>query len=163
MHLRTLAALAACHGLALALAAPAPAALPQGPNILLVIADDLTASALGAYGNTEVHTPNVDRLAQRGMVFERAYCQYPVCAASRASLLSGLYPPRVRDANGSYENVDAVLGSHVTLPEHFRLSGYTTSRISKLYHMRIPGDITAGAAGPDHGPSWSQTFNVLAP
>ncbi|QDV07573.1 Choline-sulfatase [Planctomycetes bacterium Poly30] len=133
------------------------------PNVVFIIADDLTAEALGAYGNLEVDTPHIDRLAQRGVTFDRAYCQYPVCAPSRASLLSGRYPPELGGANGSYTNLDSVLGSAATLPEHFRLNGYTAARVSKLYHMAIPGDITSGAAGSDHAPSWDLTNNILAP
>lgn len=144
-----------------AIAAPAAGGGP--PNVLLVIADDLTAEVLGAYGNGVVHTPNVDRLAQRGVVFDRAYCQYPVCTHSRASLFSGRYMDELVGINGSFSNLDAVLGPDATLPEHFRLAGYTSERISKLYHMRVPGDITAGASGPDHAPSWDRVHNVQAP
>lgn len=133
------------------------------PNVVFLIADDLTAEALGAYGNVEVETPNLDRLAQGGVVFDRTYCQYPVCAPSRASLLSGRYTPELMGANGSYTNLDSVLGQDATLPEHFRVNGYTSARVSKLYHMRIPGDITNGAPGSDHVPSWDHTDNILAP
>ena len=139
---------------------PPPAA---GPNVLFLIADDLTANALACYGNSLVHTPNIDALASRGMRFDRAYSQYPVCNASRSSILSGLYPDRIKAVGGSYTAYDAALGSESTLPEHFRLNGYTSSRVSKIYHMRIPGDITSGSPGPDHGASWNTTYNVLAP
>lgn len=136
---------------------------PTGPNVLFLIADDLTADALGCYGNSDVLTPNIDALADRGMLFERSYCQYPVCNASRASMLTGWYTSRIEAAGGDFNQFDAALGDHNTLPEYFRLSGYTSARVSKLYHMRIPGDITSGAAGPDHAPSWDMTFNALAP
>ncbi len=139
---------------------PPPA---TGPNVLFLIADDLTANALACYGNTLVHTPNIDALASRGMRFERAYSQYPVCNASRSSILSGLYPDRIKAVGGSYTAFDAALGAESTLPEHFRLNGYTSSRVSKIYHMRVPGDITSGSPGPDHGDSWDTTYNVLAP
>jgi len=136
---------------------------PAGPNVLLIVADDLGAGALGCYGNAEVLTPNLDALAAEALVFDRAYCQYSVCAASRASFGTGLYPARIQALGGGFENFDAAIGSHRTLYEHFRLSGFTTARVSKLYHMRIPGDITAGVSGPDHAPSWDLTFNVQAP
>ncbi len=144
------------------LAAPAQGGT-TAPNVLFVIADDLTAEALSVYGNTHVHTPNVDRLAQRGIVFDRAYCQFPVCTASRASMLSGLYTSQLVGSNGSFTNLDSVLGPRSTMPEHFRLNGYASARVSKLYHMRVPGDITSGAAGSDHAPSWDTTYNVTAP
>ncbi|MCA8980873.1 MAG: sulfatase, partial [Planctomycetes bacterium] len=133
---------------------------PDRPNVLFLIADDLTASALQTYGNAEALTPELNALAQRGMVFERAYCQYPVCDQSRPSLMAGWYPQRIAAAGGGF---DAALGAHSTLPEHFKLNGYDTRRISKVYHMRVPGDITSGSSGPDHGPSWNSVFNVLAP
>ncbi|MCA8980608.1 MAG: sulfatase [Planctomycetes bacterium] len=136
---------------------------PDGPNVLFLIADDLTASALEVYGNSEVQTPNLNALAARGMVFENAYCQYPVCDASRASMMTGWYTDRIQQEGGGYSNFDAALGSHATLPEHFRLNGYTSRRISKIYHMRVPGDIHDGTSGPDHAPSWNSIFNVQSP
>jgi len=136
---------------------------PEGPNVLFLIADDLTASALEVYGNTEVNTPNLNALAARGMVFDRAYSQYPVCDASRASLMTGWYTNRIQHEGGTYANFDAAIGSHSTMPEHFRLNGYTSRRISKLYHMRVPGDIHDGTSGPDHAPSWNSAQNVQSP
>ena len=59
-------------------------------NVLLIVADDLNCD-IGAYGNMLVKTPNIDRLASRGVVFENAHCQYPWCGPSRASLMTGLY------------------------------------------------------------------------
>lgn len=136
---------------------------PTGPNVLFLIADDLTASALEVYGNSDVHTPNLNALAARGMVFDRAYCQYPVCDASRASMMTGWYTDRIQHEGGNYSNFDSAIGSHSTMPEHFRLNGYTSRRISKIYHMRVPGDIHDGTSGPDHGPSWSSAQNVQSP
>jgi len=134
------------------------------PNVLFIIADDLTANALGCYGNEQALTPNIDRLAQRGMLFERAYCQYPVCGPSRAALLSGLYPQQNGVTSNTREDVlSTSLGDHPTLPQHFRNNGYTTARIGKLYHMGVPGDITAGSNGADHPASWSMRFNIQAP
>src|SRR5262245_35845830 len=79
-------------------------------NVLLIISDDLN-NDLGCYGHPAVKSPNIDRLAQRGVKFERAYCQYPVCSGSRSSFLTGLRPNTTRvfanaprNPDGKYEN-----------------------------------------------------------
>ena len=77
-------------------------AFADKPNVLLIAVDDLNAD-LGCYGHPLVKSPNVDRLAKRGLRFDRAYCQYPVCNPSRSSFMTGLYPEPV-----SY--------THLTLP-----------------------------------------------
>lgn len=135
------------------------------PNVLLIIADDLTYTALGCYGNDHVNTPNIDALARRGMLFKRMYCQFPVCGPSRASFLSGMYPPTIGvQSNGMASRINKVLsGNLVSMPEQFKNHGYTTARISKLFHMAIPAHITRGVAGPDHRASWSRTFNCKSP
>src|SRR4051812_41793631 len=83
---------------------PQLALTPQSsrPNVLMIFVDDLNCS-LGCYGNPIVRTPNIDGLAARGVKFERAFCQYPVCNPSRTSILSGLRPSRTGVmSNSSY-------------------------------------------------------------
>ncbi|MBX2853281.1 MAG: sulfatase [Phycisphaeraceae bacterium] len=134
------------------------------PNVLFIIADDLAANALGCYGNEQVLTPNIDRLAARGFTMDRAYCQYPVCGPARAALLSGLYPQQNSVThNGARDTLTAALGDRPTLPQYFKQNGYTTARCGKLYHMRVPGDITAGVSGPDHKASWTEAYNFRGP
>ncbi len=136
---------------------PASAGLSaeKRPNVLFLICDDLNCD-LGCYGHPLVRTPNIDALAQRGMRFERAYCQFPLCGPSRASFMTGLYPDQslVR-RNGIYirEHVPNV----VTLSQMFRAHGYFATRVGKIYHYNVPRHI--GTSGHDDPYSWNQTFN----
>ena len=65
---------------------------PEKPNILFIISDDLTATAVSSYENKACNTPNIDMLAKEGVRYTMAYCNYPVCGPSRASMLNGYYP-----------------------------------------------------------------------
>lgn len=133
----------------------------ERPNVLFVMADDLTAEALGCYGNDECATPRLDRLAGRGLRFTRAYCQYPVCGPSRAAVMAGMYPQAIGVlSNGDSRSFTENLGDRPSLPQHFRRHGWRSARVGKLYHMRVPGDITAGVDGPDHPASWDEAFNA---
>jgi iduronate 2-sulfatase len=108
------------------------AAERQKLNVLYIVADDLNCN-LGCYGHPVVKSPNIDRLASRGVRFDRAYCNYPVCNASRTSFLSGRRP----DTTGVVDNVTpprTFLKDAAMLPEHFRNSGYTTIKVGKIFH-----------------------------
>lgn len=134
------------------------------PNVLFIISDDLSAETLSCYGARDCRTPHIDRLAERGMRFTRAYCQFPVCGPSRAALMSGMYPRAIGVVgNGSSGNFTRVLGDRPSMSQHFIQSDYYAARVSKIYHMRVPGDITAGVDGPDHAASWVERFNCKAP
>lgn len=129
-------------------------------NVLFVISDDLSSRALGCYGNTQCKTPNIDKFASQGTLFRNAYCQYPVCGASRASFMSGMYPHKIGVlGNGGAESFSANLGSRYTMSQNFYKQGYYAARVSKIYHMLIPGNITEGVSGPDHKASWNEAFN----
>lgn len=97
-------------------------------NVLFIMADDLNVD-LGCYGHPLVKTPNLDRLAARGVRFARAYCQYPLCSPSRTSLLSGLRP----DTTKIYGNGVPFKGA-TWLPEYFGQNGYFTARVGKIEH-----------------------------
>lgn len=116
---------------------------PAAKNVLFLISDDLRANVLGCYGDALCKTPNLDRLAESGMLFERAYCQGVWCAPSRQSFMFSRY----RDAKG------------VNLGEHFKTNGWYSARVGKIYHMRVPGDIIAGTNGKDVASSWTERFN----
>ena len=104
----------------------------QPPNILFISIDDLRPE-LNCFGASNIFSPNIDQLASEGMVFQSAYCNVPVCGASRASLLSGLYPTNKRFTNyGSRVEKDAP--GVTTLPEHFKNNGYFTTSIGKVFH-----------------------------
>ena len=143
------------------LAAPALAA---PPNVLFIISDDLSAEALGCYGAPQCKTPNIDRLAAEGVRFTRAYTQFPICGPSRAALMAGRYPQSIGImGNGQSGRFEDAMGDAPSMAEHFRNNGYHTARVSKIYHMRVPGDITAGVDGPDHAQSWVEKHNFKAP
>jgi len=101
-------------------------------NVLFILADDLNTS-LSIYGNTVVKTPNFERLAKRGVTFDRAYCQYPLCQPSRTSLLSGLRPGTTHVYTLNTPTRETI-GDAVMLPELFRKNGYFTAHAGKIYH-----------------------------
>lgn len=134
------------------------------PNVLFIISDDLGSQSLGCYGNTQCKTPNIDALAARGVRFNRTYTQYPVCGPSRAALMSGMFAQVIGvTSNGASNRFTKNLGNRPSMSQHFINHGYHAARVSKIYHMRVPGDITAGVDGPDHAASWTERFNCQAP
>ena len=143
------------------LAAEPACAAERRPNVLFIIADDLTATALSCYGNELCRTPNIDRLAASGVRFTRAYCNATYCGPSRASFLSGYYP----HATGvlGYTSPRPAIGERATWPQHFKNAGYYTARVSKIYHMGVPGGIEEGSDGADDPTSWTERFNSPGP
>ena len=102
---------------------------PRRPNVLWICADDHAASVCGAYGNKVVRTPNIDALAASGMRFDRAFCNSPVCTASRQSFLTGRYPRTI----GVTQLASALPESEITLAELLREAGYDTAAIGKMH------------------------------
>lgn len=125
------------------------------PNVLFLICDDLNCD-LGCYGHRTVQSPNIDRLAKRGVRFEHAYCQYPLCGPSRASFMTGLYPDQTlvhRNAIYIREHVPNVR----TMSQMFRNAGYMATRVGKIFHYGVPRHI--GTSGHDDPHSWDYTIN----
>lgn len=138
------------------LAAETPSAERQGrPNVLFIVADDLN-NLLGCYGDPLAHTPNIDRLAARGMRFERAYCTFPLCGPSRNSFLTGLYPNSTGILSNAQLFRQTIPAQH-SMPQAFRLDGYFAARVGKLYHYNVPKSI--GTDGHDDPASWEVECN----
>jgi arylsulfatase A-like enzyme len=132
-----------CFGLFLGMALHA-----APPNILFIAVDDLRPD-LGCYGAAHMKTPNLDRLAARGTLFERAYCQVAVCNPSRISLLSGTRPATNRVLDNQHF-LREFLPDVVTLPQHFKNHGWHTVSLGKVFHHseREPGEDPASWSEP---------------
>lgn len=124
-------------------------------NVLFLVCDDLNCD-IGCYGHPMVKTPNIDRLAKRGVRFEHAYCQYPLCGPSRASFMTGMYPDQTLvHQNAIY--IRERIPNVKTLSQMFRDAGYFATRIGKIYHYNVPKHI--GTGGHDDPDSWNRVFN----
>ena len=135
----------------------------QKYNVLVIISDDLTYTALSCYGNSVCKTPHIDRLAERGVRFTRAFCQAPYCGPSRASFMSGYYPHAIGSGSRGYGNPRSKIGDRATWSQYFKDRGYYTARVSKVFHMGVPGDIERGSHGADDALSWTERFNSKGP
>lgn len=126
------------------------AGLPAQPNILFIAVDDLRPE-LNFYGASHIKSPNLDKLAAQSLVFNRAYCNIPVCGASRASLLSGARPARHRFIN-YHTWKDKDFPDAVSLPKHFKDNGYTTISNGKIYHHDA-----------DDSSAWNEVWRPTSP
>ena len=131
-------------------------------NVLFIISDDLNTTALSCYGSDVGITPHIDSLAAEGTLFSRAYCQFPVCMASRISIMFGYYSNGL-GKQGRRKDWRDQFGDNHSWPQHFMQSGYHTARVSKIFHMGVPGDIEIGADGEDDAPSWNERYNSVGP
>lgn len=121
------------------------------PNVILIYTDDQGSVDLGVYGATDIYTPNIDKLAKEGIRFTQAYVAAPVCAPSRAALLTGKYPQNA----GVNSNTSARPGSHgmpnaqYTLAEMFKDNSYSTGHIGK-WHLGMSTETSPNAQGFDY-------------
>ena len=136
-----------------------------GTNILFIAIDDMKP-IIGAYGNAQIQTPNMDELASAGTVFLNNHCQWAVCGPSRASIMTSLMPEEtgVMGFVKMRHNDDAQLHDLITLPEHFKNNGYETAATGKLNDNRCVGTINPDGTVNDDGstyddpPSWSLPY-----
>ena len=125
----------------------------QQPNILYIMADQLAAPLLKMHNpNSQIRTPNIDRLAAEGVVFDSAYCPSPLCAPSRMSMVTGQLPSKI----GAYDNANSVGSDVPTYAHHLRTEGYETVLAGKMhfigeqlhgYEKRLTSDIYPGDYG----------------
>jgi len=126
-----------------------PAAAQPKPNVLFIAVDDLNHWVGHLAGHPNALTPNIDRLAARGVSFTRAYCSAPLCNPSRVSLMTGINPAR-SGVYGNMEKLRTHLPDAVTLPQYFRDHGYIAEGGGKIYHGRDAYDED----------SWDQYFSA---
>lgn len=124
-------------------------------NVLLLVSDDL-CTHMSAFDDPLVKTPNVERLAARGVKFSRAYCQFPLCNPSRASFLTGLRPDSLK-VHGNAVQFRKNVPDAQTIGQTFQKAGYFVARVGKLYHYGVPAQI--GTDGLDDPPTWAERYN----
>ena len=124
-------------------------------NVLFIMTDDLNCD-LGSYGHPQVISPNIDELANQGVLFENAHNQFPLCGPSRVSLMTGMYSDQTMHTKLDID-LRQTIPDVVTLGQRYRQRGYTSVRIGKIYHYGNPG--TIGSSGQDDISTWDYTIN----
>jgi len=148
--------------LGLALSLPVRAAEKSRPNVLLIVCDDLNDYVTGLHGHPQARTPHLERLAETGVSFTRAYTNNPICAPSRSSFLTGIYPHTSRNHHFAKWYRNPVLKNSRTLMAHFKQNGYLVVGSGKLMHHLRPEEWTAFKHKADYGPFWHRDGKRLA-
>jgi arylsulfatase A-like enzyme len=156
-HAALAATLALLAGLAPA-QAPAPSLAGSRPNILFVFSDDHAAHAISAYGSKLNRTPNIDRLAQGGVLFRNAFCGNSICGPSRATILTGLHS----HANGFMRNGNVFDGAQATLPKLLQAAGYQTAIVGKWHLESEPTGFDHWMVLPGQGQYYNPDFLTAA-
>jgi arylsulfatase A-like enzyme len=145
----------ACTGPTAAREDPAPERNPP-PNILFLFTDDHSTAAISAYGSRINRTPNIDRLAAEGMLFESNFCTNSICAPSRAVILTGKHSP----SNGVRDNRDRFDGTQETFPKALQAAGYTTAMIGKWHLKSDPTGFDHWEVLPGQGQYYQPDFRT---
>ena len=127
----------------------------EKPNVLFISVDDMNCD-LSIYGFEQMPMPNLQRLANLGVRFDKAYCQQPLCGPSRASLMTGLRPDTI-DMHNLKHDLRKKNPDVVTLGQMFRQNGYFSARVGKIYHYNNPSSI--GTDGNDDPATWDERYN----
>ena len=129
--------------------------LNEKTNVLFIMTDDLNCD-LGSYNHDQVISPNIDKLAEDGFLFENAHIQWPQCGQSRASFMTGLYSDQTKHTKLNVD-IRTTIPDVITLGQRFRQRGYKSVRIGKIYHYDNPGSI--GTSSADDIYTWDYTIN----
>ena len=124
-------------------------------NVLFIMTDDLNCD-LGSYGHSQVISPNIDKLASQGILFENAHNQYPLCGPSRASFMTGMYSDQTMHTTLNVD-IRTTTPDVVTLGQRYRQQNYRSVRIGKIFHYDNPGSI--GSSSSDDIYTWDYTIN----
>jgi len=127
------------------------------PNILLIETDQQSAETLSLYGNPVLHTPALERLAEQGVVFEYAFCNYPACSPSRSSMMTGRYASSI----GVHANHMMINPAETTLPQVLKANGYQTAIIGKNHAFMRTAQFSYGGGSPEHPSTLHEVFDYV--
>lgn len=124
----------------------------ERPNVLLIVCDDLNTDLSGYGGHPQSVTPNIERLMDRSVSFKQAHCTIPICAPSRSSFLTGIYPHTSNNFGMSHWQKNEILANSSTISGHFKRNGYYTLGTGKVMHNHVPDQWDEFKSESDYGP-----------